>query len=410
YEFAVTNTGNVTLKDVKVNEGEFTGSGKLSDVVCPADAASLAPGASVTCKASYEVTQADVDAGSIKNSATSTGTPPGGTEPPVSPPSEVTVPAPPKPDLTVVKTGKPEKPGKLVAGEKVSYEFLVTNTGNVTLKDVKVKEGEFTGTGKLSDVACPADAGSLAPGASVTCKASYEVTQADVDAGSIENTATATGTPPGGTEPPVSPPSKVKVPATGEGRLDLVKTAKPVDVNKNGRTDLGDRIEWKLKVSNKGTRTVTDIKVSDPTAGQVTCPATSLAPGKSMDCTAPAHTITAKDVTNGKVVNKATASGKSGDEEVFSPEASSTVKITPSDKPAGPGKPNGPGNPYVPGNPNGPGNPYVPSAGTYPTTHKSSGPLASTGAKALTLLGVGGALLVAGGLVLGVSRRRRRTN
>ncbi|MEU9760665.1 DUF11 domain-containing protein [Streptomyces sp. NPDC047987] len=410
YAFVVTNTGNVTLKDVKVNEGEFTGSGKLSDVVCPADAASLAPGKSVTCKASYEVTQADVDAGSIKNSATSTGTPPGGTEPPVSPPSEVTVPAPPKPDLTVVKSGKPEKPGKLVAGEKVSYEFLVTNTGNVTLKDVKVKEGEFTGTGKLSDVACPADAGSLAPGASVTCKASYEVTQADVDAGSIENTATATGTPPGGTEPPVSPPSKVKVPATGEGRLDLVKTAKPVDVNKNGRTDLGDRIEWKLKVSNKGTRTVTDVKVSDPTAGQVTCPATSLAPGKSMDCTAPAHTITAKDVTTGKVVNKATASGKSGDKEVFSPEASSTVKITPSDKPAGPGKPNGPGNPYVPGNPNGPGNPYVPSAGTYPTTHKSSGPLASTGAKALTLLGVGGALLVAGGLVLGVSRRRRRTN
>ncbi|MFF4094745.1 DUF6923 family protein [Streptomyces sp. NPDC001834] len=410
YEFLVTNTGNVTLKDVKVNEGEFTGSGKLSDVVCPADAASLAPGKSVTCKASYEVTQADVDAGSIKNSATSTGTPPGGTEPPVSPPSEVTVPAPPKPDLTVVKSGKPEKPGKLVAGEKVSYEFLVTNTGNVTLKDVKVKEGEFTGTGKLSDVVCPDEAANLVPGASVTCKASYEVTQADVDAGSIENTATATGTPPGGTEPPVSPPSKVKVPATGEGRLDLVKTAKPVDVNKNGRTDLGDRIEWKLKVSNKGTRTVTDVKVSDPTAGQVTCPATSLAPGKSMDCTAPAHTITAKDVTTGKVVNKATASGKSGDEEVFSPEASSTVKITPSDKPAGPGKPNGPGNPYVPGNPNGPGNPYVPSAGTYPTTHKSSGPLASTGAKALTLLGVGGALLVAGGLVLGVSRRRRRTN
>ncbi|MFH8474747.1 hypothetical protein [Streptomyces sp. NPDC018000] len=398
YEFVVTNTGNVTLKDVKVIEGEFTGTGKLSDVVCPAEAASLAPGASVTCKASYEVTQADVDAGSIKNSATSTGTPPGGTEPPVSPPSEVEVPAPSKPDLKVVKSGKTEKPGELVVGEKVSYEFAVTNTGNVTLKDVKVIEGEFTGTGKLSDVDCPDGAASLAPGASVTCKASYEVTQADVDAGSIENSATSTGTPPGGTESPVSPPSKVKVPANGEGRLDLVKTAKPVDVNRNGRTDLGDRIEWKLKVSNKGTRTVTDIKVSDPTAGQVTCPATSLAPGKSMDCTAPAHTITAKDVANGKVVNKATAFGKSGEKKVYSPEASSTVKIKPGDKPVGPLYPNGPGNPYVQ------------SAGTYPTDHKSSGPLASTGTKGLTLLGIGGALLVAGGLVLGASRRRRRTN
>ncbi|WP_079186459.1 DUF11 domain-containing protein [Streptomyces sp. CB01580] len=404
YAFVVTNTGNVTLKDVTVKEGDFTGTGKLSEVDCPAGAASLAPGANVTCTATYEVTQADVDAGSIKNSATATGTPPGGTEPPVSPPSEVTVPAPPKPALTVVKTGKAEKPGELVAGEKVEYAFLVTNTGNVTLKDVKVNEGEFTGSGKLSDVVCPDEAANLVPGASVTCKASYEVTQADVDAGSIENSATATGTPPGGTEPPVSPPSKVTVPPNGEGRLDLVKTAKPVDVNKNGRTDAGDRIEWTLKVSNKGTRTVTDIKVSDPTAGQVTCPATSLAPGKSMDCTAPAHTITAKDVTNGKVVNKATASGKSGDKEVFSPEASSTVKITPGGKPAGPGVPNGPGAP------NGPGTPYVPGTGSVPPAHKPSGWLASTGAQALTLLGVGGALLVAGGLVLGVSKRRRRTN
>ncbi|WP_443080760.1 DUF7507 domain-containing protein, partial [Streptomyces sp. PTD5-9] len=110
--------------------------------------------------------------------------------------------------------------------------------------------------------------------------------------------------------------------------------AKPVDLNKNGRTDAGDLIEWTLKVSNKGTRTVTDIKVSDPTAGQVTCPATSLAPGAVMDCTAPAHTITAKDEANGKVVNKATASGKSGDKEITSPEASSTVKVQPGDKPA----------------------------------------------------------------------------
>ncbi|MFB7914591.1 hypothetical protein [Streptomyces sp. NPDC056061] len=144
--------------------------------------------------------------------------------------------------------------------------------------------------------------------------------------------------------------------------------------------------------------------MSDPTAGQVACPATSLAPGASMDCTAPAHTITAKDVTNGKAVNKATASGKSGDKEVFSPEAGATVKITPDGKPAGPGVPNGPGAP------NGPGTPNVPGTGPVPSASKSSGWLASTGAQALTLLGVGAALPAAGGLVLGVGKRRRRTN
>ncbi|MER6504705.1 LPXTG cell wall anchor domain-containing protein [Streptomyces sp. NPDC001455] len=95
---------------------------------------------------------------------------------------------------------------------------------------------------------------------------------------------------------------------------------------------------------------------------------------------------------------------KSGDKEVFSPEASSTVKITPGGKPAGPDVPNGPGAP------NGPGTPYVPGTGPVPPAHKPSGWLASTGAQALTLLGVGGALLVTGGLVLGASKRRRRTN
>ncbi|MCW5254808.1 hypothetical protein IBX28_30775, partial [Streptomyces sp. SHP 1-2] len=198
YDFTVTNTGNVTIKDVKVKEGEFTGSGELGEVDCPEDAASLAPGASVTCTAAYTVTQADVDAGSIENSATATGTPPSG-EPPVSPPSKTIVPAPQEPALAVVKTASVDR---LVAGEEITYRFAVTNTGNVTLTDVKIDEGDFTGHGKLGAVDCPAGTASLAPGDSVLCTALYTVTQADVDQGSVENSATATGTPPSG-EPPV---------------------------------------------------------------------------------------------------------------------------------------------------------------------------------------------------------------
>ncbi|MER7705363.1 hypothetical protein ABTX81_21040 [Kitasatospora sp. NPDC097605] len=375
YSFTARNTGNVTLKDIKINEGEFTGHGKLDPVTCPSGAVTLAPGATVTCTAGYTVTQADVDAGSVKNTATATGTPPRG-EPPVSPPSEVELPQQPKPSLAVVKSAETEKPGRLVKGEKITYRFAVTNTGNVTVKDVKVDEGEFTGTGKLSAVTCPKDAATLAPGATVTCTATYTVTQADVDAGTIRNTATATGTPPGG-EPPVSPPSEVTVPSGGRGALGLTKTADVVDANGNGKTDVGDRIEWKLTVANQGTATVTGIKVDDPTAGQVTCPRTSLAPGETMVCTTQPHTITTEDARRGKVVNTATATGPGATPS----EATATVKVAP-------------------------GNPPAP----VPADPKPSGPtgiLAHTGTAVLTVVAIAGALLVIGGLVLGLSRRRR---
>ncbi|WP_445402506.1 DUF7507 domain-containing protein [Streptomyces sp. LE64] len=389
YLFVVTNTGNLTLEDVEVVEREFTGSGELGPVVCPAGAGSLAPGASVTCTATYTVTQADVDAGSVSNTATATGVPPRG-EPPVSPPSTVEVPQTPEPALTVVKSAESENPGKLVLGEEIDYGFVVTNTGNVTLKDVKVDEGEFTGAGELSAVTCPSGAASLVPGASVTCTATYTVTQADVDAGSIENTATGTGTPPSG-EPPVSPPSTVIVPSDGEGELGLAKTAEVTDVNENDRTDAGDRIDWGFTVTNEGPLTVTDIVVDDPTAGAVSCPKSRLDPGEEMRCEAEPHTITAEDVERGKVVNTATAGGKAGGEDVSSPEATATVQVPPGTTPGSAGTPGGPDDPDHPESP-GPA---------------SSGILARTGTTVLLAASVAAGLLLVGGLAYGFSRRRR---
>ncbi|MGW1146409.1 DUF7507 domain-containing protein, partial [Streptomyces sp. NPDC002454] len=389
YLFVVTNTGNLTLEDVEVVEREFTGSGELGPVVCPAGAAALAPGASVTCTATYTVTQADVDAGSVSNTATASGVPPRG-EPPVSPPSTVEVPQTPEPALTVVKTAESENPGKLVLGEEIDYGFVVTNTGNVTLKDVKVDEGEFTGAGELSPVTCPSGTASLVPGASVTCTATYTVTQADVDAGSIENTATGTGTPPSG-EPPVSPPSTVIVPSDGKGELGLAKTAEVTDVNENDRTDAGDRIDWGFTVTNEGPMTVTDIIVDDPTAGAVTCPKSRLDPGEEMRCEAEPHTITAEDVERGKVVNTATAGGKAGGEDVTSSEATATVQVPPGTTPGSTGTPGAPDDPDHPESP----------------APASSGILARTGTTVLLAASVAAGLLLVGGLAYGISRRRR---
>ncbi|MFF9318548.1 DUF6923 family protein, partial [Streptomyces sp. NPDC014738] len=309
YSFVLTNTGNVELKDLAVKETSFSGTGTAPVAQCPDGP--LAPGKSATCTATYTVTQEDIDAGSLENTATGTGTPPDGGEPVVSPPSEAKVSAPPEPALKVVKSGQSETPDKLVAGEKVDYSFVLTNTGNVTLKDAKVNEGDFTGTGELSDVVCPDGAASLAPGASVTCTASYEVTQADVDAGSIKNSATATGTPPGGTEPPVSPPSEVTVPAPADPALEVVKTAK---TEKPGELVVGEKVEYAFLVKNTGNVTLKDVKVNEGEftgtgkLSDVVCPdgAASLAPGASVTCTA-SYEVTQADVDAGSIKNSATA-------------------------------------------------------------------------------------------------------
>jgi uncharacterized repeat protein (TIGR01451 family) len=218
YSFLVTNTGNVVLRKISIGEVEFTGSGELSDVTCPADPSSLIPGASVTCTADYVVTQADVDAGTITNTATATGTPPIGPAV-VSDPSTAVVTATPSPALALVKSATPSM--ITMAGQTVTYTFVLTNTGNVTLSNVTANETVFTGTGTLPVVSCPTSAAALAPNASVTCTASYAATQADIDADRISNTAVATGTPLVGAEVESNPSSAevsvfvVTLPLTG---------------------------------------------------------------------------------------------------------------------------------------------------------------------------------------------------
>ncbi len=309
YSFLVTNTGNVTLTDVSIVEGEFTGTGELSDVVCPATAGSLAPAATVTCEASYTVTQADVDAGSVTNSAAATGTPPAGGAPPVSPPSETTVEFPAAPAITVAKSATPTTVAN--AGEDVTYSFLVTNTGNVTLADVSVVEGGFTGTGELSQVVCPPAAGSLAPAATITCEATYTVTQADVDAGSVTNSATATGTPPNGGTPPVSPPSETTVAFPATPAITVVKSA---DAVAQGGLAVGQVVTYSFLLTNTGNVTLTNPTVVEGEfsgAGElsdVVCPAeaASLAPGATITCEA-TYTVVQADVDAGLITNSATA-------------------------------------------------------------------------------------------------------
>jgi hypothetical protein len=193
YTFVVSNTGNVPLDNVTINDIGFTGAGDLSPVDCPGGNGNvfLDVGEQVSCTASYTLTQADVDQGSVTNEAEAVGDPPGGPTL-VSPLATARVSVGQEPNLDMTKTANPSVVSD--AGEIVTYSFLMENTGNVTLTDVAPEEVDFTGTGTLSPFECPPEAASVSPGQQITCTATYAVTQADIDSGEISNVAVATGT------------------------------------------------------------------------------------------------------------------------------------------------------------------------------------------------------------------------
>ncbi len=164
YSYVVSNTGSTALQNVRVNDPH----GGLSAISCPAT--SLAAGAKMTCTAGYAASQADVDAGSIVDTATAIGTPSGSSTPLTSAPSTATVTATQSPALALAKTASPTAAAK--AGDPVTYTFTVTNTGNVTVKGIAVTD-PLPG---LTAIDCPSGAASLAPGAAVACTAGYTVT------------------------------------------------------------------------------------------------------------------------------------------------------------------------------------------------------------------------------------------
>jgi uncharacterized repeat protein (TIGR01451 family) len=254
YTFTVTNTGNVTLTNVTVSD-PLPGLG----VISPAPVASLAPGASAVFTAAYTVTQADMDQadGTIDNTATATGTPPGGGT--VSDDDTLAVPVAQGPAIQIVKTYEDVNGGTVLLGDALTYTFTVTNTGNVTLTNVTVSD-PLPGLGVIS----PVPVASLAPGASAVFTAAYTVTQADMDQadGTIDNTATATGTPPGGGT--VSDDDTLAVPVAQGPAIQIVKTYE--DVN-GGTVLLGDALTYTFTVTNTGNVTLTNVTVSDPLPG-----------------------------------------------------------------------------------------------------------------------------------------------
>ncbi|OYC97936.1 hypothetical protein CI089_05275 [Microbacterium sp. Yaish 1] len=292
YSFTATNTGDVTLTDVAIAD-VLPGLSEITYGAWPGASGVLAPGQSVTATATYALTQADRDAGVVENTATVVGTPPTGD--PVTDEDDFDLPLPPNAGISLVKTG-------VVDGDRISYEFRAANTGDVTLSAVSIAD-VLPGLSEITYGAWPGASGVLAPGQSVTATATYALTQADRDAGVVENTATVVGTPPTGD--PVTDEDDFDLPLPPNAGISLVKT---------GVVD-GDRISYEFRAANTGDVTLSAVSIADvlPGLSEITYgawPGASgvLAPGQSVTATA-TYALTQADRDAGVVENTATVVG-----------------------------------------------------------------------------------------------------
>ena len=326
YTIEVTNTGNVTIDFVSIDDPNATMNGVGSTPL-------LAPGDSVTFTAVHQITQADMDAGFVDNQATANGTDTNGNPvTDISDDPDTAVPDDPThTDLTPFQVvsmevtlddnvqTNPANPYNYNVGDVITYTAELTNTGNVSITPntpagyTAIEVGGFNVGDTDQD-------GELDPGEVWQYSTTHTITQGDIDAGQVVAQETFTGTAANGTnvsdvsDDPQDPTTLTDDPTVtyiGQfSELTVEKTGVFDDnITADGIAEVGETITYTITVTNTGNQTITDVQVTDPNA-VVTPPANQvdLLPGESYAFTA-VHTLTQADIDAMEVENQATASG-----------------------------------------------------------------------------------------------------
>ena len=167
-----------------------------------------------------------------------------------------------------VKTNGPdESPSDgpyIDSGDAVTWTYIVTNTGNVTLSDVSVTDS-ITGTVSGCDA-------TIAPGDSSNCTESGTAEVSPVDT-PYTNTGTATGTPPVGAD--VSDNDSSSYFGSDPSIAISVTNNGPVVVT-------GDDVVWDFTVTNTGNVPLDLVAVTED--GTVRCDLGTVAPGDTAGC------------------------------------------------------------------------------------------------------------------------------
>jgi len=273
YTVTASNTGNVTLSNVVIND----------DLIAPQEAScvTLAVGDSCVLSGSYTVTQADIDTGQIVNTALAEASETDQQQ------ISVTTPIARSPALSLDKA-LIDAPSPIGVGSVLSYRVTAINSGNVTLTNLLVGDSML----RPSQQTCA----SVALGASCTLNGTYTVTQADVDAGLISNTGFADATETDLREVTITTPLSRR-PALAVTKA-LTDAPDPIAV--------GSELAYTVTASNEGNVTLNSVVVSDPLINPPQLSCASVAPGATCVLTG-SYTVSQADIDTGQVDNTATA-------------------------------------------------------------------------------------------------------
>jgi uncharacterized repeat protein (TIGR01451 family) len=220
----------------------------------------------------------------LENTAIASGTYGGGTI--TSDPDSVSVPvAPATPALKLSKTAgtiTTQLGGSSVVdgGDTVTYNYVIENTGNVTLSNVTPVDTGPTfvgnaGTGTMGSFTLTGGTLPLAPNATVTYTATYTLSALDVYraagvANAVSNTAIASATAPSGaTVDSLQATADTTIPAGA--LLTLTKTAALNDTYGivAGEAEAGESIAYTYTVANSGNVALTNVNINDNHEGAV---------------------------------------------------------------------------------------------------------------------------------------------
>lgn len=306
--------------------------------ISPVSFGPLLPGRSTTFTATYIVSQTNVNAGVVSNTATASARAPGGSTI-NSAPAQASVPLPAVPDIAMVKAASLNlgNDGLATIGDVITYTFTVSNPGNVSIQGTSIGISDplpgLTPRVYISGDVTPI--GTLDPGERWIYRATHGLTQVDLNALQVQNTAVVNGTSVAPSSAAVNDTSHPTNPAldgpttVGLTPRPAISILKPVgviaDSNSSSQVDAGDIVTYTLTVTNPGNVSFTNVGIADiltyaagPTlvSGDTAVPG-SLDPGETWTYTA-SYVLTQQDVDLGRVNNSATVSGRAPNNQIYS--------------------------------------------------------------------------------------------